>query len=107
MTGLGISNSAMFCAIFALTSARFVARSVARSGLGAGTGTEDEAMVRNKTRGVSLKRYMVGLSMHRGQSVGLLDAKPFDSRSFNGLSLTTPRVLPLTTVLPNELSGLR
>src|SRR5258706_5592191 len=97
-----MSNSAVVCAIFALTSARFAARSVARSRLDAET--EDEAMVRKKTKGVNLKRYTAGLNMHGGQNVGLLEAKPFDSRSFNGFSLTTPRVLPLTTVFPNELS---
>jgi len=40
----------------------------------------------------------------RGQRFGLVRAKPFDSRSFNGFSLTTLRVLPLTTLSPNGLS---
>ena len=102
VTGLGVSDCAVVCAILALTSARFAARSVARSRLDGGTG--DEAMVRNKTRGVYLRRYTAGLNMHGAQSVVLLEAKPFDSRSFNGFSLTTPRALPLTTVFPNELS---
>lgn len=73
VTGLGTSNTAWVCEIFALTSVRFAARLEARSELG--VATEDEAMVRNKTNGVNLDRSTIGLNMHGGQRFGSLDTK--------------------------------